>query len=130
MDDSILISIKKLLGIAEDYTQFDSDLIMDINSVFTILTQLGVGPVEGFSIEGKYDVWYDFIQDESKLELVKSYMHLKVKLLFDPPLSSAVMNSMTQLISEFEWRLNVAVDPGWDYGDDGNDGESRCKKGY
>lgn len=110
--ESILTSIKKLLGIGEDYTHFDTDLIMHINSVLSILTQLGVGPSSGFSITDKYAVWKDFIGDATKLEMVKSYVHLKVKLLFDPPQSSSVMEAMNRMISEFEWRLNVAVDPG------------------
>lgn len=110
--ESILTSIKKLLGIAEEYEHFDMDLIMHINSVLSVLTQLGVGPSEGFSITDKYATWDDFLPNRSKIEMVKSYVHLKVKLIFDPPLSSAVMESMKQMISEFEWRLNVAVDPG------------------
>ena len=105
--ESILTSIKKMLGITEDYEHFDSDLIMHINSVFSILTQLGVGPSEGFSIKDKTDVWSDFIPDDPRLESVKSYVYMKVKLLFDPPLSSTVMESMNRMISEFEWRLNV-----------------------
>lgn len=105
--ESILTSIKKMLGITEDYEHFDSDLIMHINSVFSILTQLGVGPSEGFSIKDKTDVWSDFIPDDPKLESVKSYVYMKVKLLFDPPLSSTVMESTNRMISEFEWRLNV-----------------------
>ena len=105
--ESILISIKKMLGITEDYEHFDSDLIMHINSVFSILTQLGVGPSEGFSIKDKTNVWSDFIPDDPRLESVKSYVYMKVKLLFDPPLSSTVMESMNRMISEFEWRLNV-----------------------
>lgn len=112
--ESILTSVKKLLGIAEDYTHFDSDIIMHINTVFSILTQLGVGPSEGFSIEDKYASWTDFIGDNAKIEMVKSYMHHKVRLLFDPPQSSAVMEAMNRTISELEWRLNVAVDPGDD----------------
>ena len=110
--DSILTSVKKMLGITEDYEHFDADLIMHINSVFMILTQLGVGPSEGFSIEGKSDTWDDFISTGSNLEAVKSYVYLKVKLLFDPPLSSAVMESMNRMISGLEWMLNVSVDPG------------------
>lgn len=109
--ESILTSIKKLLGIAEEYKHFDADLIMHINSVFSILTQLGVGPSAGFSIQDDSAIWADFISDNTKIEMVKSYMHLKVKLLFDPPLSSAVIEAMNRMISEFEWRLNVAVDP-------------------
>ena len=109
---SILTSIKKLLGIAEEYEHFDADLVMHINSVFSILTQLGVGPPEGFSITDKVSTWDDFLPNRKNLEIVKSYMHLKVKLLFDPPLNSSVIESMNRQISEFEWRLNVAVDPG------------------
>lgn len=111
--ESILTSIKKLLGIAEEYDHFDKDIIMHINSVFMILTQLGVGPSEGFSIMDSYAVWNDFLTDEStQLEAVKTYMYMKVKLMFDPPLSSAVMESMNRMVNELEWRLNVAVDPG------------------
>ena len=109
--ESILTSIKKLLGITEEYDQFDPDIIMHINSVFMILTQLGVGPTEGFSIEDDTAVWTDFIQDVKKLESVKTYIYLKVKLAFDPPLSSAVIESMNRLINELEWRLNVAAEP-------------------
>lgn len=109
--ESILTSIKKLLGIPEEYKQFDSDLIIHINSVFSILTQIGVGPTEGFSIKDDGAVWSDFIPEKSRIEFVKSYMHLKVKLLFDPPLGSAVIESMNRMISELEWRILVAVDP-------------------
>lgn len=109
--DSILTSIKKLLGITEEYTHFDVDLIMHINSVFMILSQLGVGPSEGFVIEDDTATWDDFIDEPTQLQAVKSYVYMKVKLLFDPPLSSAVMEAMNRTISEFEWRLNVAVDP-------------------
>lgn len=108
--ESILTSVKKMLGITKEYEQFDADIIMHINSVFVILTQIGVGPTEGFSIKGKEETWTDFMQENSKLELVKSYMYLKVRLLFDPPLGSAVIEVMNRQISEFEWRLNVAVD--------------------
>ena len=109
--ESILTSVKKMLGIPEDYEHFDADIVMHINSVFMILTQLGVGPTEGFTIMDEDAIWSDFIQDKKTIESVKSYMYLKVRLLFDPPLSSAVLDSMNRLISELEWRLNVAVDP-------------------
>lgn len=109
--ESILTSIKKLLGIAEEYKHFDADLIIDINTAFSVLTQLGVGPSDGFSIKDDSAVWSDFISGNSRIEMVKSYIHLKVKLLFDPPLNSAVIESINRMISEFEWRLNVAVDP-------------------
>lgn len=109
--ESILTSVKKMLGITEEYEHFDADLIIHINSVFMILVQLGVGSAEGFSIQSKDDVWFDFMPEGSKLELVKSYMYLKVRLLFDPPLGSAVIDVMNRQISEFEWRINAAVDP-------------------
>ena len=108
--ESILTSIKKMLGITEDYEHFDADIIMHINSVFTILTQLGVGPAEGFRIEDSSATWADFLSDNEKLDSVKSYMHLRVKLLFDPPLNSKVIESMNRMIGEFEWRLNVEVE--------------------
>lgn len=109
--ESILISIKKLLGISEEYTHFDADIIMHINSVFMILNQLGVGPKEGFFIEDDSTTWDEYIPDVTKLHAVKTYIHLKVKLLFDPPASSAVMECTKQMIAELEWRLNIAVDP-------------------
>ena len=108
--DSILTSIKKLLGITEEYEHFDADIIMHINTVFMILNQLGVGPANGFSIKDKSAVWSDYISDEENLEAVKTYMHLKVKLLFDPPSSSAVMECTNRMISELEWRLNISAD--------------------
>lgn len=108
--DSILTSIKKLLGIAEEYEHFDSDLVMHINSVFMVLNQLGVGPAEGFSITDKTETWEDFAQNNLMIQSVKSYVYLKVRLLFDPPSSSAVMESINRQISELEWRLNLSVD--------------------
>lgn len=110
MEESILISIKKLLGITEEYIQFDTDIIMHINSVFMTLHQLGIGPDEGFSISDKSATWGDYLPDGSNLESVKSYIGLKVRLLFDPPLSSTVMECMKQMISEMEWRLNVQAE--------------------
>jgi len=110
VEESILTSVKKLLGIPEDYEQFDTDILMHINSVFMILNQLGVGPSEGFSIADKTATWNDFISDNKKFESVKTYMYMKVRLLFDPPLSSAVMECMSRTINELEWRLNVAAE--------------------
>ena len=108
--DSILTSIKKLLGIAEEYEHFDADLIMHINSVLSILTQIGVGPSEGFSIKDSFQVWTDFVPENPRLDMIKSYVYLKVKVLFDPSLSSAVMESTNRRIDELEWRLNVAAE--------------------
>lgn len=108
--ESILTSIKKLLGITEDYEHFDTDIIMHINTVFTILTQMGVGPVNGFSIADKSTKWNEFISNKIYLEPVKTYVYLKVKLLFDPPLSSAVAEAMKQMINELEFRLMAAAE--------------------
>lgn len=107
--ESILLSIKKLLGIDADCTQFDQDLIMDINSVFMVLAQIGVGPENGFTISDTSAVWSDFIPSKY-VEGVKSYVHHKVRLLFDPPTNSTVMESEKQIIAELEWRLNVLCD--------------------
>ena len=108
--ESILTSIKKLLGIEEDYTHFDTDIIMHINSVLSILNQLGVGPSEGYSIKDARATWDEFITDSTRLELVKTYVYLKVRLMFDPPSSSSAIESMKQLISELEFRIIVAVE--------------------
>lgn len=109
--ESILTSVKKMLGISAEYDHFDPDIIMHINSVFVTLAQLGVGPAGGFRIEGEDAVWIDYLDDNMLLENVKTYMGLKVRLIFDPPQSSAVIDSMNRLISELEWRINVTVDP-------------------
>ena len=105
--ESILTSIKKMLGIAEAIEHFDQDLIMHINSVFTILTNdLGVGSSEGFYITGKDDAWEDFIpRDIKKIEAVKTYMYLKVRLVFDPPDRANVLESINNQIKEYEWRI-------------------------
>lgn len=109
--DSILTSVKKMLGITEEYTHFDSDIIMHINSVFMILSQLGVGPVNGFTIKDDKNTWSEFLPPDNKnFEAVKTYMYLKVRLIFDPPLSSAVIEAMKQSINELEWRLNVEAE--------------------
>ena len=111
MSDSILNSIKKLLGLTEDYKFFDADIIMHINMAFMILYQLGVGTEAPFSIEDETPVWSDFLGDSQDLYGVKTYIYLKVKLVFDPPQSSAVMEAIKQNIQELEWRLNVTADP-------------------
>lgn len=109
--DSILTSIKKLLGIAEGYDVFDIDIIMNINSAFSVLTQLGVGSSTGFSIRDASTTWDEYITDD-RLEMVKTYVWLKVRYLFDPPSSGSAMEAVKSQIAELEWRLNVAVDPG------------------
>ena len=108
--DSILISIKKLLGISEEYKHYDQDIIMYINAVFATLTQLGVGPAEGFSIIDENDIWSDFIPTDPKFEPVKTYTYLKVRMMFDPPDRSSVAEAINNNIKELEWRINIAVD--------------------
>lgn len=111
-NDSILTSIKKLLGLDSSYTEFDTDIIIHINSVFSILNQLGVGPESGFAITGNTETWSQYIGNDLEIRDVISYMYMRVKLLFDPPNNSSILNSYQEMIKEFEWRLNVAVDPG------------------
>lgn len=104
--ESILTSIKKLLGITEQYEQFDPDIIMHINTAFMTLNDIGVGPVETFSIRDKTDLWNDFIPDDTKkLEGVKTYIYLKVKMVFDPSGSATVNESLKRQADELEWRL-------------------------
>lgn len=109
MNESILTSIKKLLGITEEYKHFDTDIVIHINTVFMILMQLGVGPETGFTISDDTSVWGDFLTSSAQLEAVKSYVYLRVRMLFDPPQGS-VATSMENLIKELEFRLNVEVD--------------------
>lgn len=109
--DSILISIKKLLGLDANYTHFDQDLTIYINSVLAILSQLGVGPAGGLVIEDADATWVDFLGSAVNFETVKSYVYLKVKLLFDPPTSSALIESINKMIGEYEFRIFVQADP-------------------
>ena len=108
--DSILDSMKKLLGISNDYNHFDQDIIIHINTAFMSLRQIGVGPKEGFAIHGSEETWGDFLLDMKTLESVRTYLYLKVRLIFDPPTSSAVVEIFNKNINEIEWRLNSEVD--------------------
>lgn len=111
---SILNSVKKVLGLAEDYTVFDEDVIMHINTAFSTLTQLGVGPPEGFMIEDATAEWNEFIVDDIQYNSVKSYVFLKVSMLFDPPQTSYLITAKEKQIQELEWRLNVhREETGW-----------------
>ena len=109
MEQSILTSTKKILGLDADYTAFDLDIITHINPAFSTLTQLGVGPAEGFMIEDEREKWDDFIDIDSdnQLNSVKSYVFLRVKQLFDPPQTSYLIDSTERQIEQLEWRLNV-----------------------
>lgn len=112
IEESIFKSIKALLGPDADYDVFDSDILIFINGTLATLTQLGIGPSEGYRITGESETWQDFLGNYADLESVKTYIYLKVKLVFDPPASSAVMSAYQETCKELEWRLNVAVDPG------------------
>lgn len=107
MNDSILTSTKKALNLAEDYTAFDMDIILHINSVFSTLNQLGVGPSVGFMIEDKEATWSSFLGSDPRLNHVKSYVYLRVRLLFDPPNTGFTTTAIQKQIEEMEWRLNV-----------------------
>lgn len=111
--DSILSSVKQILGIPADDEFFDQTLIMHINSVFSILRQLGCGSAEGFLLIDSSGTWDDFFGDwdQKKLQLVKTYMAAKVRQLFDPPTNGTVANALERQIAELEWRINVQVDP-------------------
>ena len=115
MEQSILTSTKKILGIAEDYTVFDLDIITHINTAFSTLTQLGVGPSPGFMIEDDTAVWADFMGADAQYNAVKSYVFLRVRQLFDPPTTSYLIAAQERQIQELEWRLNVyREETGWD----------------
>lgn len=109
MNDSILTTIKEMLGIAEEYAHFDSIIIRHINSAFMTLRQLGVGP-KGFKITSDEQTWYDFLGESDDLETVITYIHEKVKLNFDPPSSAFVLDAMKDQSKEDEWRLNVQAE--------------------
>lgn len=109
--DSILTSVKKSLGITEDYEHFDPDIIMHINTIFSVLTQIGVGPPTGFRIEDKTMQWTEYIpENRYDLESIKTYMCLRVRMLFDPPSSTTVTESMNRTINELEWRIRTSIE--------------------
>lgn len=112
LSDSILISVKKLLGLDSTYAPFDTDIIIHINTVLFTLYQLGVGPKKPFHIESSSEVWGDFLDNIDDLEAVKTYTYLKVKLIFDPPTNSSHLKAIQDLVAEYESRLNYEVDPG------------------
>lgn len=109
--DSILLSTKKNLGISEGMTAFDSDITMHINSVLSTLTQLGIGPLAGLNIEDEMDTWDDFFGGDPRLNAVKTYVTLRVRMIFDPPNTSYTQNAISEQIKELEWRLEVARTP-------------------
>ena len=108
--ESILMSIKKLLGIEDDYVQFDADVRMNINAAFSTLTQIGVGPSEGFLISDKSTMWSEFLGERKDSEFVKMYIYLKVRLGFDPPQNGFLVDNINKQIAEIEWRLQQIHD--------------------
>ena len=111
MQDSILMTIRKLVCGNPYADHFDTDLLVHINACFSILNQLGVGPESGFVVTDETQSWSSYVADNRTLNMVKTYVTLKVKKIFDPPLTSSVLEAMDKEISQLEWRLNVAVDP-------------------
>lgn len=109
--ESILDSTKAALGIVPDYDAFDNQLIMYINTTFSTLHQLGVGPDEGFFIEDNTATWTDFLEGKRLLNMVITYVHMNVRLMFDPPANSFATTAMKEQMKELEWRINVQVDP-------------------
>lgn len=106
-DGSILNETKQVLGLGADYTPFDQSIILHINSIFGVLHQLGVGPEDQFFIVDETSKWESFVGDTNKINMVKTYMYLRVRLLFDPPTTSFAIKAMEEQIREFEYRLNT-----------------------
>jgi len=111
MQDSILMTIRKLVCGDPYADHFDTDLLVHINACFSILNQLGVGPENGFVVTDETQSWSSYSDNDRILNMVKTYITLKVRVIFDPPLTSSVLEAMNKEISQLEWRLNVAVDP-------------------
>lgn len=109
---SILDTVKHSLGIEPEYTHFDLDIIMHINTVMVTLRQLGAGPAAGFRITDRTQTWTDYLgEDAGRLCDVQTYLSLKVRLIFDPPMSGSVKESLEKIATELEWRINAEVDP-------------------
>jgi len=109
--DSILTAVKQMLGLPEEYIPFDETVMMHINSTFLELHQLGVGPKDGFQIVGKEDLWEDFVIDPLLIGYLKTYMFMKVKLIFDPPTTSFLLDAIDRQINQIQWRMTAHVEP-------------------
>ena len=112
MVDSILTTIKGLVGVVPTDTNFDQEITIHINSAFMSLQQLGVGPSTGFYISSDEELWADILLDRKDLEAVKTYIYLKVRLVFDPPQNSFLVDSIKNMITELEFRINAQVEGG------------------
>ena len=109
MEENILVTIKKLLGLNLDYSVFDLDILININSAFSVLAQLGVNNSDEFVVDAESN-WSDYLSEGKNLEMIKTYVYLKVKSIFDPPQSSFVLDAINKQLAEYEWRINVAVE--------------------
>lgn len=112
MNDSILLSIKSLLGLSDDYDAFDSEILMHINSAISVVSQLGVPIADGYTVTSPEDKWGDIIPPNTNLEMLKTLIFFKTKKAFDPPQNGTAMSALDSQISELEWRVNVEVDTG------------------
>ncbi len=110
MEESILTSVKKVLGVTEDYEHFDQDIIMHINTAFFQLNQLAVGPSTGFNISDKSTIWKDFVGERNDLAAIKSFTYLYVRRLFDPPTTSIIENSFKEQLDQLTWRINTQAE--------------------
>lgn len=105
----VLIDIKKLIGFDEDYNAFDQDIVIQINSALSILKQIGVEVLSNVTIDGSED-WEDILGEHADIEMIKNYIYMKTKLVFDPPVNGSVMESIKEQIKEFEWRINFEIE--------------------
>ena len=110
MDNGILTSVKLQLSLMPEDDSFDDELVIHINAAFSVLTQLGVGPKEGFFITGQNETWDDYVVDIVQASMAKQYVYLKVRMLFDPPSNSTVFNKMKEMAEEYEWRLRLQAE--------------------
>lgn len=110
MGASILFSIRKLLGGMSDDPAFETDLLIHINALLAVLTQLGVGPAEGMSIADGSTAWRDLLGDDPKWQIVQTWMYLRTKMIFDPPTIGTVADSMKKQADEYEWRISILAD--------------------
>lgn len=114
MEESILTNTKKLVGLTEEDTSFDVDIIVHINSAFTTLNDLGIGPPQGFGISDSVPEWATFSGDLLMLNMIKAYVYFKVRLGFDPPQAPPAIAAMEKQVAELEWRMNVRFENyGW-----------------
>lgn len=113
MTDSILNTMKQMIPAMPSGDAFDTELIIHINTILGVLKQIGVGSSDGFFITGENETWSDFFGDSTTIQMAKTYMYLRLRLLFDPPENSSVLASYKEQIAELEWRCNIEVETNW-----------------